>query len=82
MSENNGMITKIWGPPAWIFLHCVTMGYPVEFDPENEDHVQRRESMIEFFNSITNVFPCKYCRESYEEFIKEFTNRRSFIDKS
>ena len=71
MDKNNGMITKIWGPPAWIFLHCVTMGYPVEFDPENEDHVIRRESMIYFFNSITNVFPCKYCRESYAEYIRE-----------
>lgn len=71
MSENNGMITKIWGPPAWIFLHSVTMGYPVKFDPNDLDHVNRRNSMIDFFNSLANVLPCKYCRESYDEYIKE-----------
>ena len=34
MSDNKdyGMITKIWGPPGWLFLHTVTMGYPYEID--------------------------------------------------
>lgn len=71
MSENNGMITKIWGPPAWIFLHCVVMGYPVQFDPEDSDHVYRRKGMKKFFKFITCVLPCKYCRESYNKYIKE-----------
>lgn len=71
MSENNGMITKIWGPPAWVFLHSVTMGYPVECDPENKDHIIRKNNMISFFNSIGHVLPCKYCRESYNEYINE-----------
>jgi len=26
---NNGLITKIWGPPTWDCLHSFTFGYPV-----------------------------------------------------
>ena len=22
------MMTKVWGPPGWFFLHCVTFGFP------------------------------------------------------
>ena len=25
---DNGMMTKVWGPTGWLFLHCVTFGYP------------------------------------------------------
>ena len=25
---DNGMMTKVWGPPGWLFLHCLTFGYP------------------------------------------------------
>ena len=21
---DNGMMTKVWGPPGWLFLHCIT----------------------------------------------------------
>ena len=27
-SSSRGMITKIWGPPAWVFLHSIAAGYP------------------------------------------------------
>ena len=71
MSENNGMITKIWGPPAWVFLHTVVMGYPAKLDETLSDHVTRKNSMTMFFNHISNILPCKYCRESYNHFITE-----------
>ena len=33
-----GMITKIWGPPAWVFLHSIAAGYPLDItkDPEKK----------------------------------------------
>ncbi len=27
--KHNGLITKIWGGPGWIFNHSVTFGYPI-----------------------------------------------------
>ena len=23
---DNGMMTKVWGPAGWLFLHCITFG--------------------------------------------------------
>lgn len=59
------MITKIWGPGCWTFEHCVTFGYPS--DPTEED----KKNFKNHFENLGNVLPCKYCRESYKQFINE-----------
>jgi hypothetical protein len=61
--KNNGLITKIWGGPGWIFNHSITFGYPL--NPTSEQKNQYRE----YFISLGNVLPCKYCRDSYRKFI-------------
>lgn len=68
-NKNNGLITKIWGPPAWTFLHCVTFGYPIEPTEEN------KEKFKMFFELVGDILPCKYCRESYKEFISQERTR-------
>ncbi len=68
---DNGMMTKIWGPAGWMFLHCITFGYPYAINPNNPVHKYKKQHYKLFFESLGNVFPCKYCRESYQIFIKE-----------
>jgi hypothetical protein len=63
-NSNNGLITKIWGPGGWDFLHAITFGYPL--NPTDE----QREQYNTFFTSVAYVLPCVYCRISYGEFIK------------
>jgi len=53
-----------WGPGGWIFLHTLTFNYPLE---PTEDDKQRYKN---FFNSITDILPCKYCRESFKIYTK------------
>jgi hypothetical protein len=62
-SKSNGLITKIWGPHFWETLHCVSAGYPLE--PKVEDIKNYKE----FYISVKNVLPCRFCRDSYEQFI-------------
>ena len=62
-NANNGLITKIWGPPSWKFLHCVTYGYPVNPTAEN------KKSYKEYFILIGAILPCGACRTSYTHFI-------------
>lgn len=70
-SRDNGMMTKIWGPPGWMFLHAVTFGYPYKIDPQNLEHLRKKESFRRFFLNVGKVLPCKYCRESYDRFVEE-----------
>lgn len=48
-----------WGPGGWDFLHSITFNYPL--NPTEND----KKNYSNFFKSIGNMLPCKYCRESY-----------------
>lgn len=63
--SKNGMQTRVWGPAGWIFLHCIAQNYPQE--PTEEQKIE----YMRFFRCIGNVLPCRYCRESYKDFIGE-----------
>ena len=73
MDENpnahNGLITKIWGANMWVSMHSVTFGYPL-----TEPTQEQKNNYHTFFRTIGFVLPCKYCRESYQEFINEGQN--------
>lgn len=60
---NNGLITKVWGSAGWTFGHSVTFGYPVY--PTAEDKIRYKN----YFLSLGDVLPCRFCRDSYTEFI-------------
>lgn len=45
---DNGMMTKIWGPPGWLFLHCITFGYPYVINMNKKEHVVRMHKTRDF----------------------------------
>lgn len=53
-----------WGPGGWTFLHTITFNYPLV--PNENDKTKYKS----FFNTIGDMLPCKYCRESYKIYIK------------
>jgi len=61
--SNNGLITKIWGPPAWDLFHAIQFGYPINPTPEQKD------DYLNYFRFLGKVLPCIFCRNSYQEFI-------------
>ena len=62
--SKNGMITSIWGPNLWHFLHTISFNYPL--NPTNED----KQNMVKFINNIQHVLPCRYCRENFPKNLK------------
>ena len=54
--SGDGMLTKIWGPAAWHFIHTMSFNYPVEPTPENKKNYRN------LVLNLRNVLPCKYCR--------------------
>ena len=69
--SNSGMMTKIWGPAGWLFLHCVVMGYPSVIDKNNKEHLSKMNQMKIFLITLGDVLPCNLCRDSYKKFINE-----------
>ena len=54
--SGDGMMTKIWGPAMWHYLHTMSFNYPVK--PTSEDKKHYRDFII----NLQYVLPCKYCR--------------------
>ena len=50
------MLTSIWGPGMWHFLHSMSFNYPVK--PSDDDKINYRNFML----SLKNVLPCGKCR--------------------
>lgn len=59
------MNTKDWGPHMWYSLHTIAYNYPDKPTTEQRNHYKH------FYESLQYMLPCKYCRESWKNFLKE-----------
>ncbi len=63
--SNNGMLTTVWGPGTWHFLHTMSFNYPV--NPSREDKRRYRD----FIYSLRYVLPCGKCRKNLKRNLSE-----------
>jgi hypothetical protein len=54
--SGEGMLTTVWGPSLWHFLHTMSFNYPN--NPTQED----KKHYMDFIFQLEYVLPCKYCR--------------------
>jgi len=78
-NAGDGMITSVWGPPLWHYLHTMSFNYPV--NPTSEEKKNYRN----FILNLKYVLPCKYCRTNLKTNFKQLPikmcdmkNRESF----
>jgi hypothetical protein len=53
------MDVSFWGPSGWELLHLITFT------------IGGLKEKKEMFDTLDDILPCKYCRQSAEEFLKE-----------
>jgi hypothetical protein len=63
-NSGDGMLTTVWGPSQWHFLHTMSFNYPV--NPTKEDKMNYRNYIL----NLRNVLPCKYCRQNLTNNLK------------
>jgi hypothetical protein len=78
-NAGDGMLTTVWGPSMWHYLHTMSFNYPV--NPSHEDKLHYKD----FVQNLQNVLPCKYCRMNLKTNFKslpltmeDMKNRESF----
>jgi len=54
--SGDGMLTSVWGPAQWHYLHMMSFNYPV--NPTLQDKKHYRDYVL----NLRHVLPCKYCR--------------------
>jgi hypothetical protein len=62
--SGDGMLTSVWGPSMWHFLHIMSFNYPI--NPTPEDKINYRN----FILNLRYVLPCKYCRQNLTNNLK------------
>jgi len=61
----DGMLTSVWGPPLWHYLHTMSFNYPVNPTVEEKKHYRN------FILNLKHVLPCKYCRINLKTNLKQ-----------
>ena len=63
-NSDDGMLTNVWGPSLWLFLHTISFNYPV--NPTKKD----KERYKKFISLLQYILPCRYCRENFKNNLK------------
>jgi len=64
-NSRDGMLTYIWGPPLWHFLHTMSFNYPLR-PTAAQKRMHRR-----FIESLQGVLPCGKCRDNLVRNLQE-----------
>lgn len=56
--SNDGMLTSIWGPGMWHYLHTMSFNYPVNPTEKDKNHYR------DFVLQLQYVLPCGKCRKN------------------
>jgi hypothetical protein len=64
--SNDGMLTTIWGPSMWHYLHTMSFNYPIEPTAEDKRHYKN------FIYNLQYVLPCGKCRKNLKKNLKEY----------
>lgn len=68
-ASGDGMLTSVWGPSLWHYLHIMSFNYPVKPTIKEKKHYRQ------FVMNLRNVLPCKYCRMNLRKNLKDLPLR-------
>lgn len=63
--SNDGMLTTVWGPGIWHYLHTMSFNYPVNPTVEEKRHYR------DFVLNLQYVLPCGKCRKNLKKNFKK-----------
>ena len=71
-NSGDGMLTSVWGPSLWHYLHIMSFNYPVK--PTKQDIRNYKDFILQ----LQYVLPCGYCRINLSKNLKHLplTNDR------
>jgi hypothetical protein len=64
--SGDGMLTSIWGPSIWHYLHIISFNYP------NNPTKFLKEKYKQLLFNLQHTLPCKYCRINLKNNFKKF----------
>lgn len=72
-SSGDGMLTSVWGPSMWHYLHTMSFNYP------NNPTVDDKKNYRDFILNLKNVLPCRHCRENLKNNFKTYPLKMCYM---
>ena len=69
--SRDGMLTRVWGPSIWHYLHTMSFNYPINPTVADKKHYRS------FILNLKNVIPCGKCRSNLVENFKKLPLKMS-----
>ena len=73
-SSGDGMLTSVWGPSMWHYLHVISFNYPI-----NPNKLQKNKYK-QFLLNLQYTLPCKYCRINLKNNFKKFPLKNEIFE--
>lgn len=73
-SSGDGMLTSVWGPSLWHYLHVISFNYP------NEPTKLQKSKYKQMLLNLQYTLPCKYCRINLKNNFKKFPLNNSIFE--
>ena len=64
--SGDGMLTAVWGPSLWHYLHTMSFNYPVKPTSKHKKYYKQ------FIQNLSFTLPCKHCRDNLIKNLKFF----------
>ena len=64
-NSGDGMLTSIWGPGLWHYLHTMSFNYPIKPTSADKKHYK------DFVINLQYVLPCGKCRDNLKNNFKQ-----------
>ena len=73
-TSGEGMLTSVWGPSMWHYLHIISFNYPV--NPTN----MQKQKYKQMLQNLQYTLPCKYCRVNLKNNFKKFPLKQEIFE--
>jgi hypothetical protein len=73
---SDGFVSSAWGPSAWLFIHVISLSYPVCPTTEDLTHYST------WFEQLEHVLPCVACRKNFNLSLKELEYSKEAVFQS
>ena len=71
--SGDGMLTTVWGPSMWHYMHTMSFNYPLHPTKQEKKHYR------DFILNLQYTLPCKHCRENLKKNLAAYPLKRCYM---
>lgn len=71
--SGDGMLTTVWGPSMWHYMHTMSFNYPLQPTKQEKKHYR------DFILNLQYTLPCKHCRDNLKKNLSAYPLKMCYM---